>query len=307
MRALTHDPAAPHGLRFDDREPPKPAPHQALVRVTAISLNLGDATYLAGRPAGSVPGWDAAGIVVAPAADGSGPAAGARVVTFDWSDGWAEHRAVDTSELAVVPDGVELEDAAALPVAGVTALRAVRRLGSLHGRAVLVTGASGGVGRYAVQLAALAGARVVAAVGRPERAAGLTELGAHRVVVDLAELDAGEPLPLTGAIDTVGGDLLPDVLLRVAPGGLVVAVGSAAGRSTTLDVERIRVAGGATLEAFAVGPRFGPDLEYLLHLVATGALDVAIGRRGSWDDVHEAVQALLDRSVPGKAVLRVQS
>ena len=91
---------------------------------------------------------------------------GARVVTFGWAAGWAELRAVDTGELAVLPDGVDHDAAAALPVAGVTALRALRRLGPVLGRRVLITGASGGVGRFAVQLAARAGAHVVAAAGR---------------------------------------------------------------------------------------------------------------------------------------------
>src|SRR5436189_210444 len=77
---------------------------------------------------------------------------------------------------------------AALPAAGVTALRAVRALGPLLGRRVLVTGASGGLGRFAVQLAARAGADVVALVGRPERGAGLVELGAREVVTGIGEV-----------------------------------------------------------------------------------------------------------------------
>ncbi|WP_225987003.1 zinc-binding dehydrogenase [Streptomyces spectabilis] len=89
---------------------------------------------------------------------------------------------MDTADLAVVPDAVDLGAAGALPVAGVSALQAVRRLGTIEGRRVLVTGASGGVGRFAVQLAALAGAHVIASTGSPERAAGLRELGAAETV-----------------------------------------------------------------------------------------------------------------------------
>lgn len=79
-------------------------------------------------------------------------------------------------ELAVLPDAVDTGTAAALPVAGVTALRALRGLGPLLGRRVLITGASGGVGRFAVQLAARAGAHVIAAVGSAARGAGLSAL-----------------------------------------------------------------------------------------------------------------------------------
>ena len=96
--------------------------------------------------AGAVAGWDAAGTVVAAAADGTGPPAGARVATFGWAGAWAELRAVDTGELAVLPDAVDFGAAAALPVAGMTALRALRRLGSVIGRRVLITGASGASG-----------------------------------------------------------------------------------------------------------------------------------------------------------------
>ena len=135
-----------------DTQDPVPGPSQALVRVAATSLNFADVAFLHDRKApGAVPGFDAAGVVVSAAGDGSGPPAGDRVVTFGWSGGWAELRAVETTEVAVVPDGVEIGLAAAIPVAGVTALRALRRLGSLVGRRVLITGASGGVGRFAVQ------------------------------------------------------------------------------------------------------------------------------------------------------------
>src|SRR6266581_4954891 len=187
MRALVFDPGAPAGLRLGDTQDPVPGPSQALVRVAATSLNFADVAFLRDRQTpGAVPGFDAAGVIVSAAGDGSGPPAGARVVTFGWSGGWAELRAVETTELAVLPDGVDVGLAAAVPVAGVTALRAVRRLGSLMGRRVLITGASGGVGRFAVQLAARAGAHVVASVGSLERGVGLAELGAAEVVAGLA-------------------------------------------------------------------------------------------------------------------------
>jgi NADPH:quinone reductase-like Zn-dependent oxidoreductase len=160
MLALLHDPAAPHGIRLGETAEPEAAPDQALVAVHAVSLNFGEVTYVGRRVPGDVPGWDAAGIVLEPAADGSGPPAGARVVTFGWGGGWAQLRAVDTAELAVLPDDLSFAEAAALPVAGVTALRALRRLGSVLGKRVLVTGASGGVGGFAVQLAERAGAHV---------------------------------------------------------------------------------------------------------------------------------------------------
>jgi NADPH:quinone reductase-like Zn-dependent oxidoreductase len=305
MRALIHDPDAPHGLRLGEAPDPEPGPAAALVQVSATSLNFADVAFLRDlHHPGAVPGFDASGTVAAAAADGSGPPAGARVATFGWSGGWAERRAVDTSELAVLPDGFALDAAAALPVAGVTALRALRRLGSIVGRRVLITGASGGVGRFAVQLAARAGAHVVAAVGSPERGEGLAELGAAELVVDLGEVAE----PVHGALDNVGGQMLADAYALLLPGGLVLSVGMASLEPTTIDFEQARLRRrGTRIEAFAVGAggAFGDDLAYLVSLVAAGALDPQIGWRGSWDRAGEAADALLGRRVRGKAVLEV--
>lgn len=303
MRALVHDPGAPQGLAFGDVPDPEPGASEALIRVAATSLNFADVAFLPDRGVpGAVPGFDAAGVVLAAAGDGSGPPSGTRVVTFGWSGAWAERRAVDTAELAVVPDDVDLGAAAAVPVAGVTALRALRRLGSLLGRRVLITGASGGVGRFAVQLAARAGAHVVASVGSPERGEGLATLGAAEVVVGVDEVSE----PVYGAMDNVGGHTLTDVYGLLQPGGCVQSVGMASLEPTTIDFEQARLRGGNTrIEAFAVGPGFGPELALLVDLVAAGQLDPQVDWRGPWDKAADAAEALLGRKIRGKAVLEV--
>lgn len=95
VRALVHDPDSHHGLRLGDAPRPEPGPSEVLVQVAATSLNFGELAFLGRRTApGEVAGWDAAGTVVAAAADGSGPPAGARVVTFGWSGAWAQQRVV---------------------------------------------------------------------------------------------------------------------------------------------------------------------------------------------------------------------
>ena len=91
MRAVCYDPDAHGGLRLADTADPVPGADEALVAIRAIALNVGEVTGLAERKQpGDVLGWDAAGVVVQPAADGSGPPAGARVSTFGWAGGWAE-------------------------------------------------------------------------------------------------------------------------------------------------------------------------------------------------------------------------
>ncbi|TVL88974.1 zinc-binding dehydrogenase [Streptomyces sp. SAJ15] len=300
MRALIYDPEAPQGLRLDEVPDPVPGEGQALVEVRSISFNYGDLKY---RPElvepGAVSGWDAAGVVVRAAADGSGPAVGTRVVTFGWNNAWAELRAVDTAELAVVPDSVDLGAASALPVAGVTALQALRKLGPVVGRRVLITGASGGVGRFAVQLAARAGAEVVAVVGSPERAEGLAELGAQEVLIGDLEKISG---PLHGILDNVGGPLLGEAMFHLAPGGVVQWIGNASQQPLQIGA-KLRETRKWRLETFFVDTPIGADLQYLVDLLTRGELDPQIGWRGPWDRAPEAAEALFGRRVQGKAVL----
>lgn len=303
MRALVYAPDAVHGVRFAEIDEPSPGPSEALIRVDAASLNFGELAFAERqlRP-GQVFGKDAAGVVVRAAADGSGPAEGTRVVSFAGTGGWAELRAVDLADVAVVPDSVDLGPAAAIPAAGVTALQAVRRLGTTLGRRVLVTGASGGVGRFAVQLAARAGAHVIASVGAPARAEGLAELGASEVLTGSALPDA----PVDGVLDNVGGRLLADAFGLLAPGGVALSIGWASREPTVLALEEARMRGGhGRLEPFTVSAPFGPDTSYLLHLLERDRLDPQIGWRGPWDEAHAAIDALLARRVRGKAVLNL--
>lgn len=259
MEALVHDRANKHMLRIDSVPAPELGHSQALIRVAAFSFNFGEVAFRTpDLPDGTIPGWDAAGIVVTPAADGSGPPAGSRVVTFGWAGAWAELRAADTRELAVVPDGVDLGSTAALPVAGVTALQAVRRLGSVLGKRVLVTGASGGVGRFAVQLANLAGAEVVASVGSPERGEGLLDIGAAEVVVGPQSMKGR----VDGVVDNVGGQQLADAYQRLSSGGVVVAVGMASKEPTTIDFEEARIGHDrGRIETFTISVPLGGDLQ----------------------------------------------
>lgn len=303
MRAVIYDPQARANLRLADVDEPAVADSEALVEVRATALNFGEVHFIDRmRKPGEVPGWDAAGVVVAAAADGSGPQVGSRVVGFDGAGGWAQRRAVPTENLALLPDSVDFGPAAALPVAGVTALQALRRLGPVVGRRVLVTGASGGVGRFAVQLAARAGAHVIAAVGSAPRGVGLTDLGAAEVVVGLGDVSE----PVFGVLDNVGGQLLADAFRLVDDGGSAQSIGMASNQPTTIDFEAERQFGRhKRLEPFTVRTPFAPDLAYLVDLLAAGEIDPQVGLRTSWEDVSDAAEALLDRRVVGKAVLDV--
>jgi NADPH:quinone reductase-like Zn-dependent oxidoreductase len=301
MRAVVYDPDRPSNLRFADVDEPVVGPSEVLIDVAAFALNFGELHWIDRmRQPGEVPGWDAAGVVTQAAADGSGPPVGSRVVGFDGAGGWAQRRAVPAENLAVLPDSVDFGTAAALPVAGVTALQALRALGPVVGRRVLITGASGGVGRFAVQLAARAGAHVIAAVGSPARGAGLSDLGADEVVVGLS----GVSERVFGVLDNVGGSLLTEAFGLVGDGGSLQSIGMASGEPSTIDFEAERGTGARKrLEPFTVRTPFDADLRYLVELVAARELDPQIGLRSPWEDVSDAAAALLERRVAGKAVL----
>ncbi|RKT88126.1 NADPH:quinone reductase [Saccharopolyspora antimicrobica] len=301
MRALVVDHGEAGPVRFADVDEPVPSSDEALVEIRHIGLNFGELNYLHRWPAGAVHGHDAAGVVVRAAADGSGPPEGTRVALGMSSHAWAERVAVNPASLGTVPESVDLADGAALGIAGVTALRVLRKR-SLLARDVLVTGASGGVGHFAVQLAALAGARVTALVGSPDRAAGLRELGADEVLTDLAETGCRFDLVL----DTVGGPLLAQAWSSLAEGGTIHVVGYSSGQDTTFPSGTLFGFGEPrSIATYGDMTPTSGELTDLLGLMAAGRLSAPVGLRGHWQDVHDAVQALFARKVHGKIVLDV--
>ncbi len=250
MQAVVIDPQSPQRIGFQTVEPPTPRATEALVRVKAISLNRGEVVYRVQGEAGTRLGWDLAGVVEQPAAEGPGPERGTRVVGLLRSGAWAEQAAVPASALAELEPSVTFAQAAALPTAGLTALTAIGHGGSLIARPVLVTGASGGVGLIACRLASLAGARVVAQVRHSQSAPLVQEAGADHVVVD-ERIAAAEPFgPYHLIVEQLGGHALAEAMTQLAPGGTCVSVGVSigpAGYVVPVDMARMRRAPGACL------------------------------------------------------------
>jgi len=310
MKAVVVDPTALARLALKEVAEPVPNPAEALVRVAAISLNLGEVRRAQTVEAGWQPGWDLAGTVEQAAVNGSGPGAGTRVVGFVPEKAWGELVAVPTNSLAQLPANVSFAQAATLPVAGLTALYALERGGFLLGRKVLVTGASGGVGIFACQLAHLSGAYVVAGVRQADKAASCKEAGADEVVVG-EDLSMAKPFGRYDLIlESVGGSSLGTALSLLAPGGVCVSFGASAGGEVTFDVRSFFPTGGASLYGFILFNEVGAKpasqgLDRLARLISDGRLQPLIDLEAPLSQIGEVAQKLLDRQITGKAVLHL--
>jgi len=288
MRAVLNTPDAVTPTGIGDVEPPAPGPGEALVAVRAFSVNRGELALLASRPAGWRPGQDIAGVVVEAAASGEGPPAGARVVGRVEGAGWAELAAVPAERLAALPEEVSVEQAATLPIAGLTALRALRLGGSVVGRRVLVTGANGALGRFAAELAERSGALVTAVAGHA------------------AEIPAG---PYELVLDSVGGTTFNDALKATSPGGTIVILGSSSGEPGSLTVfdfighEGVRL---VNFMSYASADPDDRDLAVLVDLIRRDLLHPAIAFSADWAELNTAIEGLKEQKISGgKAILRI--
>ncbi len=311
MKAVRfHEYGAPDVLVYEDAERPTPGPGEALIRVAATSFNPVDAGIRAGERQGPfpvvlphVPGTDVAGTVEELGEGASGVAVGDDVVGFlpIVPDGASAEYVVAPAEiLAAAPTAIPLGDAAALPTVGLAAFQMLFEHGRLEaGQRVLVNGAGGAVGAYAVQLAKGAGATVIA-TATPRSAARAEAAGADQVIdpttSTVAEaLDAPVDLVLNLApIDPEEFNALPAL---VADGGAVV--------STTLWMpapsdEARNVRGVDVVTRSDAG-----DLARLVELVDAGGLRVDVAERAPLADLAAVHARAAAGELSGKAVITV--
>jgi NADPH2:quinone reductase len=313
IRAIVVDPAAPGKLALKAVELRDPDRDEVGVRVTAISLNRGETRRaLQIAEPGWRPGWDFAGIVEAEAADSSGPRRGSRVVGMLPSGAWAERVNCRTHAVAKLPDVVSDAEAATLPVAGLTALHALRQGGLLLGRKVLVDGASGGVGHLACQLAGAAGAFVWGHIRREEHRAAVAEWCGDRVVFG-RELSAAKPNgPFWLILDSLGGSALTAALGMLQPNGTCVTFGASEASSATFESRNFFGTGGTRLygltlfhELMSV-ERAGIGLRLLAELIEAKKLRPQIAVEAPWSEIGTIARRLIDRDFTGKAVLHIR-
>jgi NADPH:quinone reductase-like Zn-dependent oxidoreductase len=312
IRAVVVDPSSPQGLAVKPVDLLPAGPDEVTVRVTAVSLNRGEVRRATSQGnLGDRPGWDFAGVVEERAANGSGPAAGSRVVGLLPSGAWAERVRAPSHAVAALPDAVTDAQAATLPVAGLTALHALRQGGLLLGRKVLVDGASGGVGDLAVQLAAASGALVWGQVRQSQFRAAIADWCGNRIVLD-ADLKAAAPHgPFHLILDSIGGAALAAALTILAPGGTCVHFGVSESAISTIASRDFFGTGGVKLyglmlfhELRRVEPAVD-GLTLLAGLVAARVLRPHIAVEAPWTEIGPIARQLLDRAFAGKAVLHL--
>ena len=301
MKAVViHETGDPDVLRYEETDRPEPGDGEVLIKVHVASVNPADWKLRRGfmnKPLPIVLGYDVSGTVETSRADGF--AEGDEVFGMSASGGYAEYSTASAGAIAKKPAGVSHEQAAAIPVAGLTAWQALfDRIGLVSGQSALVAGAAGGVGHFAVQFAKVAGARVIGTGSTPNRDFVLG-LGADEYV-DYTQQDVSEAVSGADvAFDTVGGDTTASLLPAVREGGMLVTIAGAPPE----EAARER---GVRAELLVMSPK-PEQLARIAELVASGDVRVEIAEAMPLADVKRAHELSEGGHVRGKLVLTVST
>lgn len=334
MKAIRMDRfGAPEVLEYVDVPEPHAGPGQVVIRVESVAVNWSDTMRRRGdvypfpTELPFVPGGEVAGTIAAVGDGVDGLVEGMDVFALagaDGSGGYAQYAVANAAMVIPRPPSVGVDEASAILVAGGTAALLLREAVRLqHGESVLIEGAGGGVGSFAVQIATAIGAgTVIAAAGSADRRAAALDLGAHHAV-DYHDLDWVDRVrALTGGmgvdavLETVGGPVTSQALQTLAPFGRMAVYGYASGEPGVLSPEVqqelfYRPVLNQTVSGFNIGVYFGlrpqvavAALQELIGWVAGGRVRVPIGAVLPLADAATAHRLLADRLVTGKIVLK---
>jgi NADPH:quinone reductase-like Zn-dependent oxidoreductase len=322
MKAIVHSRyGAPDVLELKDIDQPVVDDDDVLVRVHAAAVGKGDWLTVGGlpyvarmryglpKPKHPVPGFDVAGRIEAAGSDVTKLQPGDEV--FGWCDGsFAEYASVPQSQLALKPANLRFEQAAAGPISGFAALQALRDTGGVQpGQTVVIIGASGGVGSFAVQLAKAYGAEVTG-VCSTKSLDMVRSLGADHVI-DHTQQDftrSGQRYDLI--LEMAGNRSLADLRRALTPKGTLVLVGGSGGKmlmgtGRTLRAVVVSMFVGQRLRSFFSKPR-GADLVVLKELVEAGKLTPVIDRTFPLSETAEAISYVGEQSTQGKPPSRCE-
>lgn len=322
MKAIVHHSyGSPDVLEFADVLIPQPGPGQVLLRVEAASVNPFDWHHLTGtpyllrlmaglrRPKQIVRGADVAGTIESVGAGVTELAPGDRV--FGLAAGsFAEYALAGAGRIGPIPDGVSAPEAAAMPIAAVTALQALRdHAGSGPGRRIAINGAAGGVGTFAVQIAVAQGAEVTA-VCSTRNVEMVTALGAQRVV-DYTSADFVDAGPFDAIIDNVGNRSLTEMKRALAPDGVLVMVSGQKGKwfrpFDRVIGGKIRFAFGSRDFAQFTASETPDELRELAGFVERGEVRSMIDRHYPLADTADALRYVAAGHARAKVVINVEA
>lgn len=321
MRAVTApDPGGVDALVIVDRPVPEPAAGEVLIRVTAAGVNRADLLQRQGfynPPPGStdVLGLECSGDIVAVGDGVTDLQPGAHVCALLTGGGYAEYVSVPAGQVATIPDGVSLTEAAGLMEVASTVWSNVFMIGKLqHGETLLVHGGASGIGTMAIQIAKAFGAKVVVTVGSAEKAEFCRELGADVVINyrehDFADVMREQDLQADVILDIIGAKYLSANVSVLATAGRLVVIGMQGGVKAELNLGALltkRAAVMATsLRARPTGEKAAIVSQMVAQvwpLIADGTVRPIIHAVHPLEDVRLAHQALEDSSHTGKVLL----
>ena len=333
MKAVRlHRFGAPDVLGYEDVPTPHAGPGQILIKVESAAVNYADLMRRRNDPypfptsLPFIPGGEVAGVVEALGEGVPGPALGTPVFALvgnDGSNGYAQYAVAQAPQVIPIPPGIGADAAAGIVVAGATAILTLTDVGQLApGETILIQGAGGGVGGYAVQIAKLLGATVVAAASTPARREAALRMGADHAIDYTQPGWTDEVRTLTGGrgveviLEITGGTTFAESLGVLAPFGRVVVAGMASGRPLRLDEATItsffyNPALNQSLRAFNVGLYFGlrpqiaiESLHTLIGHVVSGRITVNVGHVLPLRAAADAHRLLEAREAIGKIVLK---
>jgi NADPH:quinone reductase-like Zn-dependent oxidoreductase len=319
MKAIIHSKyGPPDALQLKDVDQPVINDDAVLVRVRAAAVGKGDWLTVGGlpyvarlryglpKPKHPVPGFDVAGRIEAAGSNVTQLQPGDEV--FGWCEGsFAEYASVPEGQLARKPTNLSFEQAAAVPISGFAALQALRDTGGVQpGQQVVIIGASGGVGSFAVQLAKAFGAEVTG-VCSTKSMEMVRSIGADHVI-DYTQEDftrSGRRYDLI--LEMAGNRSLGDLRRALTPKGTLVLVGGSGGKwfmgtGRTLRAVVVSPFVGQRLRSFFSKPR-GADLDVLKELIEAGKITPVIDRTFPLSETPEAIRYVGERSTQGKTVI----
>lgn len=329
----------PEALKLEELPRPTPAPDEALLRVRACGVCHLDMIVRSGmRSRLTLPlvlGHELSGEIVEVGSAMTDFTPGDRVASINYQvcgeckwcrvgraslcmhprgeigqvrqGGYAEYVAIPRANLVRIPDGLPFEHACLGACCFAPPYKAVRQVGRVRpGETVVVTGASGGLGMAAIQIARVSGARTIAITTSPEKAGRLKALGADEVIVNRDGTFGDEVRKLTGGmgadlvVETVGGAVFPGPLRSLARGGRYVVIGELTGKPVEINLALVIL---KEWEIYGVESASRDDLNEILHFMHRSGLKPAIWKTMPLDAAAEAHRLLTNREVVGRIVL----